>query len=205
MLLRERCIPGTQRTDVVLVLDASSSMQEHTTANRTKLDAAVAAASTFLDQLHFDLGDQAAVVAFNSTASLLAPLTTDRSALNAALAGITTAQYTRLDTGIASARTELAGPHHHATNTPVMIILTDGRANPVPVSVAEAEARSAKAAGMVVFAIGLGTDLDTEALRNMATRPEYFYTAPDAEALAGIYRGIAVAIPCPAAAFWGRR
>jgi hypothetical protein len=28
---------------------------------------------------------------------------------------------------------------------------------------------------------------------------------PDAEALAGIYRGIAVAIPCPADAFWGRR
>jgi hypothetical protein len=39
----------------------------------------------------------------------------------------------------------------------------------------------------------------------MATRPEYFYAAPDAEALAGIYRGIAVAIPCPVADFWGRR
>ena len=27
----------------------------------------------------------------------------------------------------------------------------------------------------------------------------------EAEALAGIYRGIAVAIPCPADVFWGRR
>jgi Mg-chelatase subunit ChlD len=180
-------------------------MQEHTTAGRTKLEAAVAAARTFLDQLHFDRGDQAALVAFNSTATLLAPLTTDRGALNAALAGIATAQYTRLDLGIAAARTELAGPHHQAANTPVMVVLTDGRANPVPVSAAEAEARAAKDAGVVVFTIGLGTDLDIEALRSMATRPEYFYAAPDAEALAGIYRGIAVAIPCPVADFWGRR
>jgi hypothetical protein len=39
----------------------------------------------------------------------------------------------------------------------------------------------------------------------MASRPDYFYVAPDAEQLAGIYRGIAVAIPCPAESFWGRR
>jgi hypothetical protein len=57
----------------------------------------------------------------------------------------------------------------------------------------------------VLFTIGLGNDLDTEALRGMASKPEYFYLAPDAAALAGIYRSIAVAIPCPAGAFWGRR
>jgi hypothetical protein len=205
LLLKEDCTPGTQRTDVVLVLDASSSMLESTATGRSKLEAAVAAASTFLDQLHFDLGDQAAVVAFNSTATLLAPLTTDRGALNTALAGISTAQYTRLDLGIVTARTELAGPHHHVANTPVMIVLTDGRANPVPVSVAEAEVQLAKDAGVVVFTIGLGADLDTEALGRMASRPEYYYRAPDAEALAGIYRGIAVAIPCSASGFWGRR
>jgi hypothetical protein len=86
-----------------------------------------------------------------------------------------------------------------------MIVLTDGRANPVPVSVAEDEARAAKDAGVLLFTVGLGDDLDTDALRRMASRPDYSYVAPDAEALAGIYRGIAVAIPCPADAFWGRR
>jgi hypothetical protein len=39
----------------------------------------------------------------------------------------------------------------------------------------------------------------------MASRPAFFYNAPDGEALAGIYHGIAVAIPCPVGAFWGRR
>lgn len=205
LLLREDCIPGTQRVDVALVIDASSSMLEHTAAGRPKLEAAVAAASTFLDQLHFDRGDQAAVVAFNSSAALLAPLSADRGALNAALGGITTAQFTRIDLGIAVARTALAASSRRGSNLPVMIVLTDGKANPVPAEVAVGEASAAKADGVVVFTVGLGAELDTEALRSMATRPEYYYSAPDAEALAGIYRGIAVAIPCPAAGYWGRR
>jgi hypothetical protein len=205
IILRESCIPGTQRIDAALVLDASSSMLERTSSGRTKLAAAVDAARTFLDQLHFDAGDQAAIVSFNAEATLLAPLSPDRATLDVALAGITTAQFTRIDRGIAVARAELGSDRHRAGNAAVMIVLTDGRANPVPVSAAEAEARAAKDAGVVVFTIGLGTDLDIEALRSMATRPEYFYTAPDAEALAGIYRDIAVAIPCPAAGFWGRR
>jgi hypothetical protein len=205
LTLREDCAPGTQRTDAVLVIDASSSMLEPAATGRTKLAVATDAARVFLDQLHFADGDQAAVVSFNADATLLAPLTTDHATLDAALAGITTAQFTRIDRGIAVAAGELASGRHRTANTPVMIVLTDGRANPVPVSVAEAEARAAKDAGVVIFTIGLGNDLDTEALEGMASKPEYFYVAPDAEALAGMYRSIAVAIPCPAAGFWGRR
>lgn len=37
----------------------------------------------------------------------------------------------------------------------------------------------------------------------MATRPDWFYVAPDAEDLAAIYRAIAVTIPCLVEAFWG--
>ena len=128
-----------------------------------------------------------------------------RQVLDAALAAATTAQYTRIDLGIAAARAELASSRHKPSNTPVMIVLTDGRANPVPVSVAEGQARQAKDAGVVIFTIGLGGDLDTDALRAIASRPEWYYTAPSADELAGIYRGIAVAIPCPASAYWGQR
>jgi Mg-chelatase subunit ChlD len=180
-------------------------MLELSATGRSKLAVATDAARVFLDQLHFADGDQAAVVSFNADATLLATLTTDRATLDAALAGISTAQFTRIDRGIAVAAGELAGARHRTANTPVMIVLTDGRANPVPVSVAEAEARAAKDTGVVLFTIGLGNDLDTEALRGMASRPEYFYVAPDAEALVGIYRSIAVAIPCPSGTFWGRR
>jgi hypothetical protein len=86
-----------------------------------------------------------------------------------------------------------------------MIVLTDGRSNPVPAAVAVEEARLAKVAGVQVFTIGLGADLDAGALGEMASRPEWFFIAPDAEDLAGVYRTIAVTIPCPREAFWGRR
>ena len=86
-----------------------------------------------------------------------------------------------------------------------MIVLTDGRANPVPADVAVAEAARAKAAGVTVFTVGVGYDLDVDALRAIASRPEDAFLAPDAEALAGIYSAIAVRLPCPAGVFWGRR
>jgi hypothetical protein len=205
LLLRESCTPTQRRVDATLVLDASSSMIEPTATGRTKLAAAIDAARAFLAAIHLDAGDQAALVAFNADAWLVTPLTTDHTALDAGLAGITTAQFTRIDRGIAVARDELASPRRRTGNVPVMIVLTDGLNNPVPVDVAVAEAARAKDAGVVMFTVGLGQDVDAPALAAMASRPEYAYLAPDAEALAGIYRTIAVTIPCPAAAFWGRR
>ncbi len=205
LLLREQCIPGQHRMDVVLVIDASSSMLEPTVTGRSRLSAAIEAAQVFLDQVRLGAGDQAAVVMFNNDAWLAATLTTDRSALDTALEGIQTAQFTRIDRGIAIARQELLGSRRNEDSTPVMIVLTDGRANPVPVDVAIVEARLAKEAGVQLFTIGLGADLDAEALAQMASLPEWFYVAPDAEDLVDIYRAIAVTIPCPMGNFWGVR
>ena len=53
--------------------------------------------------------------------------------------------------------------------------------------------------------VGIGTELDWDALERMASKPEHFYHTPSAEVLAGIYREIAVEIPCPAEGFWGGR
>ena len=203
LLLSERCSAGTQRLDALLVIDASSSMLEPSAAGRSTLAAAAAAAGIFLDQLRLDAGDQAGIVWFNERAQLAQVLTADRPALDAALAGLAAAQFTRLDLGIATARAELAGPRRRPGNRAVMVVLTDGRANPVPVAVAEAEAQGAKASGTVLFTIGLGADLEEDALRRMASRPEYYYAAPDAEDLASIYRRIAVTLPCAGALYWG--
>jgi len=58
---------------------------------------------------------------------------------------------------------------------------------------------------VTLFTIGLGSDVEIDALSAMASRPEWYYPAPDAEALADIYDQIAVALPCPAGAFWSGR
>ncbi len=203
--LREDCRPERVRIDVALVLDASLSMLEPAGDGRTKLDAARAGALAFLDAVHLDAGDQAAVVAFNRDPSVLQGLTSDRLALSNALAAIAPAHGTRIDLGIAAAGGELLGEHRRPTNQAVMIVLTDGRADPVGPEAAVEAARLAKAAGVVVFTVGLGEDLDAEALEAMASRPAYYFASPDAAALAGIYREIAVMIPCPGELFWGRR
>ena len=206
LALTESCTPSQRHVDIALAIDASSSMTEPTAAGRTKLAAAVDAARTFLGTLRLAEGDQAAIVTFNSDAWLLQPLTDDRAALDAALGSITTASLTRLDRAVAVAAEALADPaRRRAENAAAMIVLTDGRANPVPADVAVAEAARAKAAGVTVFTVGVGYDLDVDALRAIASRPEDAFLAPDAEALAGIYSAIAVRLPCPAGAFWGRR
>ncbi len=205
LLLREKCIPEARRVDVVLAIDASTSMTERTPAGGTKLDAAIAAAREFLGELRFDRGDQAAIVAFNAEATLVAPLTGDRAALDAALAGIRTARQTCLVCAVEAGAVELGGPRHVAAHLSTLILLTDGRSNPRPVSEAVARAGEAKAAGVVVYTIGLGAEVDAEALAAIASRPEGYFAAPEAEALAGIYAQIATALPCPAGAFWGGR
>jgi hypothetical protein len=85
------------------------------------------------------------------------------------------------------------------------VLLTDGRSNPRPVAEAVARASAAKAAGVRVYTIGLGAEVEDDALAAMASRPEDYHRAPEAGALAGIYAQIAVALPCPARAFWGGR
>jgi Mg-chelatase subunit ChlD len=205
LALREQCVPGQKRIDVALVIDASTSMLEPTAAGPTKLDAARAAVRTFLDQLHPDAGDQAAIIAFNANAAVLQTLTADRRLLDQALDGIQTAPQTRIHRGIEEATKELTSSRRRPGNVPAMIVLTDGRANPDSPALAVEAGRAATALGISVFTIGLGNEVDFDALERMATKPGYFYRAVKAEDLAGIYREIARVIPCPSDQFWGRR
>jgi len=206
LLLHEACRPETRHADVALVLDTSSSMQEPTAAGGSKLAAALAAAGVFLDQLHLAAGgDQAAIVTFDQGATVAQPLTADRSALNAALAKVITGRQTCISCGINAAATELASPRHIPGNVPVLVLLTDGRANPEPAEEGVRRAASAKAAGVTIFSIGLGKDVDLGALAEIASRPDYFHHAPDAADLEGIYRAVAGTIPCPPGMFWGGR
>ncbi len=205
VIMRERCEPSIRRLDVALVLDASTSMNERTSSGRTKLAAAVAAARRFLDGLSLADGDQVALVTFNSDVRLVQTLTSDRTALERALAGVTLAQQTRLDLGVRTGRRELMSARRNRVAKPVMLILTDGRANPVPVDEAVREAEAAKLLGQEIFTVGIGTDLDREALQIMASKPGSFYVTADGEGVVGILASIAETIPCPPSAYWGKR
>lgn len=197
----DHCDPKVQHVDVVLVIDASTSMLFHTRAGRTKIDAAKDAARRFLDTMKFP-GDQAAVVSFNADSAVVVDLTGDKAVLARGLDGIRNREFTRIHLGLATARDLLRGARRVADHTPVVVMLTDGRSNPDPVERALEAAEDLKRDGVAVFTVGLGDDVEFDALRRMASRPEAFRWAPDGEDLGPIYEAIAREIPCPPSAYW---
>jgi len=103
---------------------------------------------------------------------------------------------TRIDLGLRRAAEALAGPGRHAENRPVIVLLTDGRPTGTTSAEVEAAAGALRGAGVEVYAIGLGDDLDAELLGRLASGPSHRILAPDAEDLAAIYAAIARDLPC---------
>lgn len=199
LALSERCDATRRASDVALVIDASTSMLEATGTGRTKMAAALAATRTFLDLMNLSTGrDRAAIVAFNAEARILAALTSDRAALEAALGAIAPAAQTCLPCAVDVAESALGPPIVGRTRT--MVLLTDGRSNPRPVTEAVSRAAEAKANGVFIATVGLGDDLDFDALRTIASSDRHAYRSPDAADLEAIYTDIASLIPCPS--FW---
>jgi len=196
LLRTEPCQPESRHADTILVLDTSGSMSDTTSpGGPTKLDAARDAARAFLAQLQPER-DQAALVQFNTAAQVLVPLTGDIPRVSTGLTQLTQASGTRIDLALDAAATELAGPARRPGNNAVIILLTDGDpTGATPDDVRQAAAR-AKVAGALVFTIGLGQGLDDALLADVASRPEWYYPAPDTSELAAIYQRIAYEIPC---------
>jgi uncharacterized protein YegL len=78
----------------------------------------------------------------------------------------------------------------------VIILLTDAAPTGVTPDEVRVAAARAKAAGMLIYTIGLGQDVDHVLLRDVASKPEWYFFAPDTGDLAEIYGQIAYSIPC---------
>lgn len=197
ILWEKPCRPAEQHADVILVIDNSNSMIG------PKLEAAKTAGALFIDLLQLPL-DQAAVVAFNSQAVLVSPLSGNRTALRAAIGALGTGPGTRMETGLATALAEMESPRRRSGNTPVIVLLTDGRQDGEP-ELALAQAARARGQGIAVFTIGLGADVDRAFLAGLAGGPARAFLAPSTADLEGIYRQVAFQVPCPAEVYWARR
>lgn len=197
------CKPAERPSEVVLLVDTSSSMGE-VIAGTTKLAAAQASARRFVEIMNLGPGaDRAAVVAFNSEATVAAPLTHDREALRRAIDGVAMGSGTRIDRAIERGAALLGGGDPAARK--VIVLLTDGRPDGGTVDGTLAAAAAAKAGGATLFTIGLGDGVDADLLRRLASAPDSYFQAPDAAALRAIYESLAAALPCPGGAEWGGR
>lgn len=189
---RRHCKPTDHRADVVLLLDASSSMHEPAAGGEIKLQLALDAGTAFIDSLTFP-GDRAAVVAFSGRSEVLMGLSDNRLGLLMALADIFghVRVGSRLDQGLAAAQALLAGGG--PGRVPVVVLLTDGLADPPSALAAAARAR---AAGLTVFAIGLGEGADAALLQQLAGSPDRFFPSPDGADLERIFRTVAIMAGC---------
>lgn len=203
LALKEHCATADRTpVQVVLVLDASTSMKEPASDGRSKLDAALDAARVPIRMLG-QPGDAIGLVEFNAGARVLAPLTSDPAVLMAALDQVSTREGSRLDAGVALGTSLLVGRAGPAAR---LVVLTDGLPNPSTPADALWAASAAKAAGVQVDTIGLGHGVDAELLTAMASGRDHYHFAPDAADLAGIFQELAlVPSPCGGATFWPRR
>lgn len=199
-------VAGAQ-ANVMLVIDVSGSMAA-TDVLPTRMDAARAAALNLVNQLPANA--QVGLVSFNSTATVRAPLTSDRGAIGAALAKLQPGGGTAIGDGINAALQELqqgGTPAVARRQAPsLIVVLTDGSSN-AGVDPAAA-AQNALAAGIPVDTIGVGArdrptfvhgqrveGVDEAALQAIAsaTGGKYFY-AEAAGQLSSIFGGLGSSI-----------
>jgi len=188
LALRSYCRPGLLSVDVALVLDTSSSM------TGAKLEAAKAAARAFVNRLDLP-DDRAAVIGFNRTATLAAPLGRDVATLLSAIDGLTIVRGTVIDAGLRLAVAELTGERARSGSNRVIVLLTDGVNNAGPGPVLRA-AEAAAAAGLVVYTVALGDDADRDLMRTVAGDPARAYVALEPQDLERIYAEIAGRLDC---------
>lgn len=192
----------TNPTDIVLILDRSGSMAGSALANLKN------GAKAFIDIIsdatggsqdgQIGSGSRIAIVSFADTAVQDTQLITSVSDLKAAVDALSAGGSTNHADAFAKASELLTPP---TANAQVMVMFTDGKttAGPDPSPVAAA----ARAAGTVIYAIGLsGNDgVDAAALEDWASKPASAYVAitPDDAELEQIFADLARNISKPGA------
>ena len=185
-----------QPADIMLVLDRSGSMGSALPSLKTAANIFVDAIDEATDGLldgNIANGSRIGVVSFAGSASLDQVLTSDATAVSAAINALTAGGMTAIGDGINLAQTQLA------TSVPaIMIVFTDGQsnqgANPTTA------ATNAKAAGTEIFAIGLGSvNAGNLAAWASPDPPQHVYLTPAPGDLVAIFEAIGAAIVVPAA------
>ncbi|HEY5640921.1 MAG TPA: VWA domain-containing protein [Dehalococcoidia bacterium] len=143
---------------VVLAFDVSGSM------GGEPLEQAKLAGRALIDQLGSD--DQAAVVAFSTVVQLVQPFTADRSLLLAAVDGLVAGGNTALYGGVQQSA-ELASAAPVARSS--IVLLSDGQDfGAVSTTTREASLDLVRESGALVFAVGLGPQIDESYLSELA-------------------------------------
>src|SRR5574341_640314 len=159
-------LPAPTGSPVVLIIDVSRSMEE-SDIHPTRFEAAKSAGIEFAR--HLPRASRMALVTFGNFANIVVPLTSDRQRVIEGIDNLSTQLRTQLGTGLVEGIKAITGegdlpPPPADGSRGVAVLLTDGRASDgVP---PEEAARQAKARGIRVYTVGLGTAADPSKFRS---------------------------------------
>lgn len=185
--------------DVMLVFDRSGSMDDDgidpgpgPCQNQPQpICDAKQAAKSFLDNFNPDI-DKAGLVSFSTTATLDEGLTSNINQVKNEIDSLTAGGRTAIGDGIQTANNELI--NNGRSDVPwTQVLLTDGKNNEGidPLTAAS----NAAANNIVIYTIGLGSNIDSDILQQIANMTGgKNYTAPTSDDLFQIYNEISAEI-----------
>jgi Mg-chelatase subunit ChlD len=191
----------TVPTDVVLAIDLSGSINDDGGTPPEPLETVLRAASGFASRLKNE--DQIGVVTFATHAYIVEQLSNNRGRIAEEIRNLVVEPKeergsTNTGDGLKAAIVELISEHHNPNARKVAVLLTDGIANAPQPKTAETYAQElagqARALGIEVFTVGLGSKVRADFLRSLATDNAHSYTTVDKASLDQIYASISEAL-----------
>jgi len=183
-------------TDIVLAIDLSGSMNNDGANPPQPITSVLSAAKSFVDRLQST--DKVGIVTFATTAIVQVPLTNSISSVSQQISKFAIASKEETgstNTGDAFTKTQTVLLSSASTpgSRKVMILLTDGLATAPAnnsAAFAQSEAKKAKDAGITVYTIGLGTSVNMDFVKSLASSPSQSYQALTTQDIDSIYKNI---------------
>lgn len=185
-----------QPLDVIVIMDKSGSMRG------TKIVQAKSASVALIDNL-IPGSDRVGYVNYSDKAFLINNLTTTVSSVKNNINNTVIGGNTNIGAALNIAQKEIKD-NGRPNVKHVIILLTDGEANVSDVKGQTAnqyainQSNIAKIDGTIIYTVGLGTSIDVNLLKQVASLPTNYYSSPTGLDLSSIYLQIA-AIECTAA------
>jgi Mg-chelatase subunit ChlD len=187
-------------TDVVMAIDLSGSMNNDSKEPPEPISSVLTAAESFVRRLK--TSDQAGLITFATTALLQERLTRDINGVAESISSLKIdpkeeTGSTNPGEALKGALGELTSELHSVDARQVVVLLTDGLATAPgedPDEYALQNAALLKEAGVSVFTIGLGKEVNMEFVKALATEPIQAYQAVSVADLDQIYRTITASL-----------
>jgi Mg-chelatase subunit ChlD len=185
---------------VILGIDVSGSMNDDWANPPEPISSVLTAARSFVERLNLE--DSIGVVTYATEATLQTLLTSAHDTVAKSIGALTISKpaetgSTNTGDAIRLALEEFTSSRNNDDARKVFILLTDGLAtspDPDPEEYALQASRAIKAANVEVFTIGVGTKVNEDFLKEIATDEKHYFLAPQRTTIGRIYEDITTAI-----------